>query len=228
VANTIVSASCAAVLAVYAAGYARTQSAADRFSKQVAERRVPARPAQRLVVVPQTVDPAPVVALAPPAPPPALKIARVEPPKLAPKLAEAPVVTAETPAPPPLPPPPPPVVELKPAVVAAPVPAIIPPPVIIPAPAPIPPPAPKWKDGTYTGWGYSRHGNIEAEVVIESGRISSAVISQCRTRYSCNVIEKLPPEVAQRQSPDVDYVSGATQSADAFYGAVVEALAKAK
>jgi uncharacterized protein with FMN-binding domain len=42
------------------------------------------------------------------------------------------------------------------------------------------------------------------------------------------VIEKLPPQVAARQSPEVDYVSGATQSADAFYYAVVQALSKAK
>jgi uncharacterized protein with FMN-binding domain len=87
---------------------------------------------------------------------------------------------------------------------------------------------PVWKDGTYSGWGYSRHGDIEAEVVIAGGRILSAVISQCRTRYSCSVIENLPPQVAARQSPDVDYVSGATQSADAFYGAVLAALGKAK
>jgi uncharacterized protein with FMN-binding domain len=104
-------------------------------------------------------------------------------------------------------------------------PVIAPPPASPPAPAPA---KPAWKDGTYTGWGYSRHGNIEAAVVIEGGRIASASISQCRTRYSCDVIDKLIPQVAQRQSPDVDYVSGATQSADAFYGAVVEALSKAK
>jgi uncharacterized protein with FMN-binding domain len=109
----------------------------------------------------------------------------------------------------------------------APAPSIAPPPALPPAPAPAPA-KPAWKDGTYTGWGYSRHGNIEAAVVIEGGRIASATISQCRTRYSCDVIDKLIPQVAQRQSPDVDYVSGATQSADAFYGAVVEALSKAK
>jgi uncharacterized protein with FMN-binding domain len=91
-----------------------------------------------------------------------------------------------------------------------------------------PAPAPKWKDGTYYGWGTSRHGDIQAEVTIEGGRIASATISQCRTRYPCSVIDRLPPEVAQRQSPDVDYVSGATQSANAFYYAVVDALGKAK
>jgi len=42
------------------------------------------------------------------------------------------------------------------------------------------------------------------------------------------VIDTLPPEVALRQSADVDYVSGATQSADAFYEAVFTALNKAK
>jgi len=42
------------------------------------------------------------------------------------------------------------------------------------------------------------------------------------------VIAKLPPQVAERQSPETDYVSGATQSTNAFYYAVVEALSKAK
>jgi uncharacterized protein with FMN-binding domain len=126
---------------------------------------------------------------------------------------------------PPVEPPPVPVEENKMDAAPAAMPAVVLPIVAPPAPAP---PAPKWKDGKYTGWGYSRHGDIEAAVVIEGGRIASATISQCLTRYSCSVIDSLPPEVAQRQSPDVDYVSGATQSADAFYGAVVEALAKAK
>jgi uncharacterized protein with FMN-binding domain len=102
-----------------------------------------------------------------------------------------------------------------------------------PAAPPLPPPTaapptPVRKNGTYTGWGSSRHGDIQAAVVIESGRIASATIAQCLTRYSCDVIEKLPPQVAQRQSPEVDYVSGATQSTNAFYYAVVDALNKAK
>ena len=90
------------------------------------------------------------------------------------------------------------------------------------------PAALKWKDGAYTGWGTSRHGDIQATVTIESGRIASAVISQCLTRYSCSWIAALPPQVVSRQSPETDYVSGATQSTNAFYYAVVEALAKAK
>lgn len=89
-------------------------------------------------------------------------------------------------------------------------------------------PAERWRDGTYRGWGFSRHGDIEATVVIAGGRIARVAISQCRTRYSCGVIEMLPAQVVKRQSPNVDYVSGASQSADAFYEAVVAALQKAK
>jgi len=88
-------------------------------------------------------------------------------------------------------------------------------------------PLEKWRDGAWSGWGHSPHGDIEATVVVEAGRIKSAVISQCRTRYSCSVISDLVPQVAQRQSPEVDYVSGATESTNAFYYALVAALSKA-
>ena len=85
-----------------------------------------------------------------------------------------------------------------------------------------------YRDGSYSGWGSSRHGDIEATVVIEDGRITSATITRCLTRYSCSWIAHLPGQVVSRQSADVDYVSGATQSTDAFYYAVVDALSKAK
>ena len=86
----------------------------------------------------------------------------------------------------------------------------------------------QYSDGTYTGYGTSRHGDIEATVEIRNGRIASASISQCLTRYSCSWIAALPGQVVSRQSAEVDYVSGATQSTNAFYYAVVEALKKAK
>ena len=86
----------------------------------------------------------------------------------------------------------------------------------------------KWKDGTFSGWGTSRHGDIEATVIIEKGRITAAAISRCLTRYSCSWVAHLQPQVVERQSPEVDNVSGATESANAFYYAVVEALKAAK
>jgi uncharacterized protein with FMN-binding domain len=94
-------------------------------------------------------------------------------------------------------------------------------------PAPAAPPVLHYKDGHYTGWGRSRHGDLQASIWIEGGRISTASIAQCETRYPCDWIIRLPPQVVQRQSAEVDYVSGATESATAFYYAVLEALAKA-
>jgi uncharacterized protein with FMN-binding domain len=230
VANSLVAVSSAAVLAVYAAGFTRTRSAAVRFEAQAAERRPavpgPPRTAPAIAEVRPVAPNAPLV----PAPSvPALSTsglsgatghgptASAEPePKAAavPGAAVAPT-PVETSA---IEEPPVPVVEHK-VEVAPTVPA---------PPTPPSPPAPAWKDGTYLGWGTSRHGDIQASVVIEGGRIASATIAQCWTRYSCSVIDKLPPQVAQRQSPEVDFVSGATQSANAFYYGVVDALSKAK
>ncbi len=249
VTNRVVGAGCAAVIAVYTAGYARTQSAADRFTKQLALRRVAALPLPGVNVVLDRKDVShprvenfTMPTGKPPAPdlearhepakvksPVGAGFARTEPRPSTEGLSESTALRAVAPAaaPPDAAPPAPaapvfatpPVIERQAAT----------PPEAKPAdPAPAAIPAAKWKDGTYTGWGYSRHGNIEAQVVIENGRIASAAISQCRTRYSCSVIDRLPPQVAEKQSPEVDYVSGATQSADAFYGAVVQALGKAK
>jgi len=231
VGSKLVAGSFAAVLAVYTAGYARTQSAANRLAAQVAERRasVPAR--ERVVFQGPARPSAPIPARLEP---PAAERTRNVIPSGEAELAHAPgrVETkidvpanvaepahVETPEPLPAVAP----VTPAPVIAAAPIPAV--PAVPTPAPAPA---KPTWKDGTYTGWGYSRHGNIEAAVVIEGGRILSASITQCRTRYSCDVIDRIIPQVAQRQGPEVDYVSGATESADAFYGAVFEALGKAK
>jgi len=90
------------------------------------------------------------------------------------------------------------------------------------------PPQPQYQDGTFIGWGSCRHGDIQASVTIESGRITAAAIEKCWTRYSCSWVSHLPGQVISRQSAEVDYVSGATQSGNAFYYAVVDALAKAK
>jgi uncharacterized protein with FMN-binding domain len=210
VANGLVAMSCAAVLAVYSAGYSRTRAAASQFEAQSAERR-PAAPGQSRAAAPSS----DLEVRTPDA------IARVEAPvaaarevpapvaEVVPSAAEAPAVVAPPPAETPA---------------AAPVTAIVAP---APEPPPPPPPAPKWKDGTFTGWGTSRHGDIQAAVVIEGGRIQKATITECNTRYSCDVIDMLPPQVAARQSADVDYVSRATESADAFFYAVTEALNKA-
>ena len=244
VANSLVAMSSAAVLAVYAAGYVRTRPAAERLMLQAADRR-PAVPSLPNTVAP-IADDRPAAPDGPSnAPLPAasassdlkrkpiaapIPAASSEPPQTK---AEVPSAAA-APSPVEMPAPPPgPVAATAPAAPVAtppadPVPAAVEPKVESPAAAPAVSSHSAWKDGMYHGWGTSRHGNIQAAVVIEGGRIASATIAQCLTRYSCDVIDKLPPQVALRQSPDVDTVSGATQSADAFYYAVADALSKAK
>ena len=212
VANGLVAVSCAAVMAVYTAGYVRTRSAANQFEVQAAERRPAVQVAQERTTAGVELQPA--------NPPSVVSTSPVPVPEAAPESSviasaeSAPIaatVEQDVPSAEPTPDPP----------QAAPVEV----PVAEAAPAP---PAPKWKDGTYTGWGTSRHGDIQAEVVIEGGRIVSASFAQCLTRYPCSVIDMLPAQVTQRQSADVDYVSRATESADAFYFGLVEALNKAK
>ncbi len=95
------------------------------------------------------------------------------------------------------------------------------------ATAPAAPAQPVWKDGKYTAWGTCQHGDIQATVVIQGGRIISADITNCQTRYSCDVIENLPAKVITRQKAKFDTVGGATESAYAYYGAVYWALDQA-
>lgn len=209
VANSLVAVSSAAVLSVYAAGYTRTRSAADILEGQTAMRR-PAPMA--LPVLPVRAAPAPVET-------PVLVASVIKPAPVSVQPApEKPPVAAEASAP-----------------IPAPVPVPVPSPVAAGAPvaespykAIIDAAAAPWKDGRYEGWGTCRHGDLQVTVIVDGGHISSAAITQCLTRYSCDIIEKLPGQVVTRQSPDVSYVSGATQSTDAYYWAVIAALGKAK
>lgn len=223
ISNRLVALSSAAVMTVYAAGYLRTRSAAERLEAAERPRVVIPAPAPAVttaladqkVVATSTAPPTAVaqVPLAVTAAPEARPAAKKRPVPAA-KPAKQADTTGATPAPSPVP------VANAPQPVAEAVPT--------PAPQPTPTPAPQFKDGTYSGWGSSRHGDIQATVVIQDGRIVSAVISQCWTRYSCSWVAHLQGQVVTRQSAEVDYVSGATQSANAFYYAVVDALAKAK
>jgi len=85
----------------------------------------------------------------------------------------------------------------------------------------------KYTDGSYTGTGTSRRGDIEVAVTVQGGKITSAEITTCGTVYSCSRIAALPGQVITRQSATVDRVSGATYSTQAYQLAVADALAQA-
>jgi uncharacterized protein with FMN-binding domain len=230
ISNDLVAASCAAVLAVYAAGYSRTREAARRFETQARERRpVPPaaaspRPAASAATTPQsgpeyeataTIASAIKPGSKPPTPLPARKpghkaavsapdmtvnaladAAGPSSPSALREIAPVPLPAADTTAAMPI------AITREPTFAAA----------------------TKWRDGTYTGLGDSPHGGIEARVVIKDGRIVEAAIATCDTRYPCDVISPLIHQPVERQSPDVDYMSHATESSDAYYNALVAAL----
>jgi uncharacterized protein with FMN-binding domain len=247
----LITLSSAAIFAVYAAGYEQTKEAADRFEQQSAQRlasfpipvvaeetavspgldsensnrSVLADPAALHVALAVPVAGAPAVPTNTDSSPAESKVAsnpagtpNVSSVQTLVEAAEIPS-TKQTETPPLIEP-----------IAAAITPRAVEPATPVPSPAPPPPVVRQslYKDGTYEGWGTSRHGDIGVSVVIQDGRIASAVIAQCRTRYPCSWISQLPGQVVSRQSPNVDYVSGATQSVNAYYTAVVEALSRAK
>ncbi|HEY7270260.1 MAG TPA: FMN-binding protein [Dehalococcoidia bacterium] len=94
-------------------------------------------------------------------------------------------------------------------------------------PTPVPALNISYKDGTYVGRGTSRHGDIEATVVVKDGKIVSANVSRCLTRYACSYVDPLVKEMVSRQAVPVSHISGATDSSQAYKQAVSAALNKA-
>jgi uncharacterized protein with FMN-binding domain len=238
--NNLVALGSAAVVAVYSAGYIRTREAAERFAVEDSQRRQDyERHAQPVPVAPVPVAAEPARDTSTHAAPHAREAVTPKhtPAKTAPRPHDAAPKAADTAS----------ASHVDVASRPEPKPAESTPPVSAPTPAPVAP-TPEMtfkvtppasadttadadkplKDGVYSGYGRSRHGDIEATVSIKNGKIAEAFISQCLTQYSCSWIAALPPQVVARQSAEVDYVSGATQSTNAFYYAVVAALKKAK
>ncbi|HYW88209.1 MAG TPA: FMN-binding protein [Chloroflexota bacterium] len=84
-----------------------------------------------------------------------------------------------------------------------------------------------YKDGTYTGQGTSRRGDVWVSVQVQGGQIANVTITRSTLQYPLRDIASLPSEVVQRQSAQVDIVSRATYSSMAFRGAVTQALSAA-
>lgn len=85
----------------------------------------------------------------------------------------------------------------------------------------------KYKDGSYTGYGMNRIGSVTVTVTIKDGKIDLVEIKDCTTSYPESLIDRLPQQVLEQQNPDVDNVSGATESTDDFRTAVRDALSQA-
>lgn len=218
VSNELVGASCAAILAVYAAGYWRTRDEARRVGSEV-----PMRPPLRAerAVRPAPADSAVATSVAAPAVHSALASVPADP---EPATVTTPVVAqaaATTPASPSdaLTAPTPEQKNLADAAAVA---------VAAVEPSGEAEPTLIWRDGRYVGWGTSAHGDIQAFVTVKGGRIVEAGVQTCETRYPCDVIDTIINQPVVWQSPEVDMVSRATESSAAYYWALVQALKSAE
>ncbi len=104
-----------------------------------------------------------------------------------------------------------------------------------PTPTPTPTPRSGYKDGTYTGdTADAFYGNIQVQVTISNGRITNVQFLQYPNDRGTSIAinsqadPMLAQEAIQAQSANVDIVSGATDSSQAFIQSMQSALSKAK
>lgn len=108
-------------------------------------------------------------------------------------------------------------------------------PVKVPTPPPVTTPKNKYKDGSFTGSvADAYYGNIQIKITISSGKITDVVFLQYPNDRSTSreingqAMPYLKAEAIQAQSANVDIVSGATDSSQAFRISLASALAQAK
>ena len=108
-------------------------------------------------------------------------------------------------------------------------------PTAIPTPTPTPKPKGQYKDGNYTGSVEDAfYGNIQVQAKISNGKITDVVFLQApndnRTSQFINsqADPMLTQEAIQTQNANVDGVSGASASSQAFQASLANALAQAK
>ncbi|NLC02979.1 MAG: FMN-binding protein [Tissierellia bacterium] len=88
----------------------------------------------------------------------------------------------------------------------------------------------KLNDGTYTGEAAGMSPGLKVSVVVADGKISSVDVTEhAETEgYSEPALEQIPGAIVEKNSTDVDAVSGATLTSNAIKEAVNQALEGAK
>lgn len=92
-----------------------------------------------------------------------------------------------------------------------------------------------YKDGTYTGSVTdAQWGNIQVQVVIQNGKMTNITFLQYPNERERSVIindyadPRLVSEAIQAQSANVDAITGATDTSDAFSQSLNDALSQAQ
>lgn len=87
-----------------------------------------------------------------------------------------------------------------------------------------------YKDGSYTGSGTGRGGQMNVTVTIENGKIANIVVDSHAesSDIGAPALDKLIQSAIASNSTEIDGASGATMTSDGFREAVAQALSKAQ
>jgi fumarate reductase flavoprotein subunit len=89
--------------------------------------------------------------------------------------------------------------------------------------------APKYRNGSYVAVAMGHSGPVKVSTTIAGGRIVEVkVLELSESKNIAEVaLERIPKAIIEKQSADVDTVSGATMISEAIIDAVKQALAEA-
>lgn len=89
--------------------------------------------------------------------------------------------------------------------------------------------APKYRDGSYVAVAMGHSGPVKVSTTITGGKIVEVkVLEESESKDISEVaLERIPKAIIEKQSADVDTVSGATLISEAIINAVKQALAEA-
>lgn len=85
----------------------------------------------------------------------------------------------------------------------------------------------KYKDGTYTGVGQGKSPDLKVAVTIKDDKITNIEVLSHNESKGKEPLDTIPKEIIEKQSTDVDAVSGATMTSKGIMEAVNDALSQA-
>ncbi len=86
----------------------------------------------------------------------------------------------------------------------------------------------KYKDGTYIGIGQGKNPDLKVSVTVKDGKIANVEIVSNNETKGKEALNVVPKEIVDKQSTDVDVVSGATMTSKGIMAAVNDALNQSK
>ncbi len=87
--------------------------------------------------------------------------------------------------------------------------------------------APAPADGTWKGSAEGYEGPVEVEVTVAEGKITAVKVTAHKESAPGKALTEIPKRIVEKNSTEVDAVTGATISSKAIMGAAAAALKKA-